>query len=335
MEEEILAYYKSNCPNLTNADLEMEELSNITDGWETEVFFFKLKSKLSKLPTPKPLILRIYPGQDAHVKSAWEYYAMEKLHELKYPVPEVFILEREKSPLGKPFVIMEYINGTIMGEGLGSPKVQKQFVELFMKLHSLNYRAFVDDTSFYTKDLVKMKLKSFRNVISHYQRKEYLPAIDWFDQKSNQIETDSFSPIHYDFHPYNILIWQEDKKPIVIDWGGFEISDYRIDLAWTLLLVSTYEKPQMRNIILKEYERIRGKAIVNIKFFEEIMALRRLFLIQASLTNGAEQLGMRPGAREEMKKNINHIKNVYSLFQDRTELEIPKIEELINQIEGK
>jgi aminoglycoside phosphotransferase (APT) family kinase protein len=334
-EEEILAYYKSCYPDVTNAYLEMEEFYNITDGWETEVFSFKLQSKLSKLPTPKHLILRIYPGQDAYVKSAREYNAMEKLHELEYPVPRVFLLEREKSPLGKPFVIMEYINGTIMGEGFDSPKVQRQFVELFMKLHSLDYRAFVADKSEYTKDLVKMKLREFRNVVSHYQKTEYLPVIDWFDHKSHQIVTDRFSPIHYDFHPYNILIRQEDKKPIVIDWGGFEISDYRIDLAWTLLLVSTYEKPQMRNIILKEYERIRGEVVDNLEFFEGIMALRRLFSIQASLTNGAEQLGMRPGAGEVMKKNINHIKNVYSLFQDRTELEIPEFEGLIDEIEGK
>jgi len=335
MEEEVLAYYKLCYPDVTNADLIVEEFCNITDGWETEVFSFKLKSKLSTLPTPKHLILRIYPGQDAYVKSVREFHAMKKLHELKYPVPRVFLLERENSPFNQPFVIMEYISGIIMGERFSSPEVQRQFVKLFTKLHSLNYRAFVTDTSPYKNDLVRMRLKDFRNIISHYKRKEYLPVIDWFDHESHKIITNTFSPIHFDFHPYNILIRKEDKKPIVIDWGGFEISDYRIDLAWTLLLVSTYERPQMRDIILKEYERISGEAVNYIEFFEGIMALRRLFSIQASLTNGAEQLGMRPGAGEEMKKNINHIKNVYSLFQDRTEMSIPKIEDLIDQIENK
>ncbi|MFX0151961.1 MAG: hypothetical protein ACFFAJ_14320, partial [Candidatus Hodarchaeota archaeon] len=72
MEEEILAYYELFYPDVMNADLEMEEFINITDGWETEVFSFKLKSKLNKLPTPKHLILRIYPGKDAYEKSARE-----------------------------------------------------------------------------------------------------------------------------------------------------------------------------------------------------------------------------------------------------------------------
>ncbi|MFX0185691.1 MAG: phosphotransferase family protein [Candidatus Hodarchaeota archaeon] len=335
MEEEFLAYYKSSYPDVTNVDLIVEEFCNITDGWETEVFSIKLKSKSNTLPTTKRLILRIYPGQDAYAKSAREFHAMKKLHELEYPVPRVFLLERENSPFNQPFVIMEYINGIIMGEKFNSHEVQKKFVELFTKLHSLDYKAFVTNASSYKKDLVRLKLKNFHNVISHYNRKEYLPVIDWFDHKSQSIITDRFSPIHYDFHPYNILIRKEDKKPIVIDWGGFEISDYRIDLAWTLLLVSTYERPHMRNVILKEYERISGEGVDNIEFFEGLMALRRLFLIQASLINGAEQHGMRSGAGEEMRKNINHIKNVYSLFQDRTEMNIPEIEDLIGQVENK
>jgi len=54
---------------------------------------------------------------------------------------------------------------------------------------------------------------------------------------------------------------QDDGKAFVIDWTSVDLADFRLDLAWTLLLTSTHWSPEVRDIILSEYERIAGKKL--------------------------------------------------------------------------
>lgn len=61
-------------------------------------------------------------------------------------------------------------------------------------------------------------------------------------------------------------------------------------------------------------------------------SLRRLFDISVSLSDGADKLGMRPGAEGLMKQNAGHIKNVYALLRDRTGITIPEIEVLLSSL---
>jgi len=132
---------------------------------------------------------------------------------------------------------------------------------------------------------------------------------------------------HGDFHGDNILI-RDDGAPFVIDWGNIRVSDRRADLAWTLLLSSTYGHPEMRPRILQEYERIAGCRMEDMEFFDVAACLRRLASICGSLDQGADQLGMRPGA-EGMMRNASHIRSVYDLLLERTGIRIPRIEALL------
>ncbi len=49
-----------------------------------------------------------------------------------------------------------------------------------------------------------------------------------------------YHPVHWDYHPGNVLL-RDDSSAVVIDWTQIDVSDPRFDLAWTLLLVSSYE----------------------------------------------------------------------------------------------
>ena len=130
-----------------------------------------------------------------------------------------------------------------------------------------------------------------------------------------------------DYHPYNILI-REDGAAFVIDWTNLDVSDYRLDLAWTLLLMSTYGNPGACELVLGEYERAAGRRVDQIEYFEIAACLRRLFSIVVSLESGAAALGMRPGA-EAMIKNVSHIESVHERLRDRTGITIPRVEKLL------
>lgn len=339
IQSRLLSFYEREFPSRESTQI--SSLTQITDGWENEVYSFTIEYEEATERKREYLILRIYPGNDAPQKSEREFNAMKQLHEIGFPVPEVLLLELDNSPFGKPFVIMEKINGRLMGPALSeSPDEKKQelltlFCKMFVDLHSLDWRPFAPEPSIYeTGDayiFINRWLSQAQRYMDDFQAKEYAPVLDWLKERSLDVPYERFSVTHGDYHPNNVLL-RNDGAAFVIDWGSVEVGDFRSDLAWTILLTSTYGNPEARDIILGEYERIAGCKIEQIEYFEVMAILRRLFSVSVSLNEGANKLGMRPGAEAMMKRNIGHIKNVYELLIDRTGITIPKIEILLETL---
>src|SRR5258708_34522726 len=104
--------------------------------------------------------------------------------------------------------------------------------------------------------------------------------------------------------------------------------DYRLDLAWTLLLVRAILGSAARDVMLKEYERLQGSQVEDFPFFEAIAATKRLASIYLSVTAGAESLGMRPGAEAGMLENPRHLLAARALLHESHGPRIPGIQSL-------
>ncbi len=313
------------------------DLVRIADGWETEVYSFAVEYEEAVRQSRLDLILRIYPGDDALEKSAREFKAMRQLFQVGFPVPQVLLLESEGRHLGKPYVIMEKIEGRPMGDVIDeSPDERKmelltQFCGMFVDLHTLDWRPFVPDPSLYeTRELSAIfgaELEGWRAYLHRFQMEAFDPVFDWLGEQIVGVRFGGPSVIHMDYHPWNILL-RDDGAAFVIDWGAVGVSDLRLDLAWTLLLMSTYGTPDAREMILGEYERVAEYRVEQIEFFDVVASLRRLASIAVSLSEGAEKLGMRAGA-EGMMQDLSHLTNVYGVLRDRSGIAIPAIEELL------
>ncbi|MHA2363073.1 MAG: phosphotransferase family protein [Candidatus Hodarchaeales archaeon] len=331
MERELEQYLRKNY--FQKDVFQFKTLDRITDGWETEVYSFSfLQNNISK-----ELILRIYPGNDAKEKSAREFKVMDYLHKNNYPVPEVLYLESDDSILGKPFVIMEKINPLSMGSKFmnSDRKTQEKIISLFcqklVELHNLDWKPFLKKDIKDPYYFINTKLGEFKNYIHRFQKYEFHPSLEWLSNKKSMVPCKKLSLTHNDYHFYNILL-DKDDKPFIIDWGNADIADYRMDLAWTLLLMSTYGRAKVREQILTTYDDIAGLRTENIEYFEVMACIRRLFSILVSLGEGAEELGMRPGAEDQIKQDKGHIENVYKLFQKYTRLELSGVENLLKNL---
>ena len=119
MAARLQTYYANSLPDRRGA--RVMGRTAISSGWESEVYAFDLfpgesapgeltPGSTKELPG-EPLIIRVYPGDDAWEKSAREFRGLRELHQAGYPIPEVSLLERDRSPFGKPFIIMERIEG--------------------------------------------------------------------------------------------------------------------------------------------------------------------------------------------------------------------------------
>ena len=315
-------------------------LTHVSAGWESEMYSFAAESGPAGARQCEELILRLYPGEDAYAKSAREHRGMSLLHGAGYPVPQVLVLERDDSPFGRPFVIMERISGQQMWPvWFGSPEEKQKellilFCQLFVRLHTLDWRPFVQDTtSFDVADpyaLLDRGLDRTRPYLERFPIAGFLPIVAWLEERRDLAPCRRPSIIHWDYHPANILLC-DDGSAVVVDWTQVAVSDSRFDLAWSLLLVSTYEGKVWYERILHEYERLAGAKVEQLAFFEVFACLKRLYSIVASLTYGPETVGMRPEAAAIMRQQLGPSKRVYDLLLERTGIQVPEMEELLAQ----
>ena len=112
MQQQIKAYYQATFADKQN--IQVSDPMRIADGWETEIFSFEIDYFLNGEPIHENIIMRMFPSNDAYEKSAKEFSVMRQLYAVGYPVPQVYHLEQENSTWGKPFILMERIEGGIM-----------------------------------------------------------------------------------------------------------------------------------------------------------------------------------------------------------------------------
>jgi aminoglycoside phosphotransferase (APT) family kinase protein len=313
------------------------ELAEISAGWESDMYSFTIESGPPGERRCDELILRIYPGEDAYAKSAREHRGMSLLHSAGYPVPQVLVLERDNSPFGRPFLIMERISGQQMWPvWFGSPEEKQKelltlFCQLFVRLHTVDWRPFVQDVTPYDAGdpyaLLDRELGRMRPYQERFPIPGFVPVAEWLVEQRDLVPCEQPSVIHWDYHPGNILLC-DDGSAVVVDWTQVDVSDSRFDLAWTLLLVSTYEGRVWYERILHEYERLAGVKVEQLAFFEVFACLKRLYSVVASLTYGPETLGMRPETAAIMLQQLGASKRVYDLLLERTGIKVPEVEEL-------
>ena len=313
------------------AGAEVIDLREINAGWESDVYAFDLLRD----GTREPLILRVYPGQDAWSKSAHEFESMRRLYGAGYPVPAVLLLARENSPLGRPFVIMERIDGRGMWhDTFHGPEAQQQarmelLCRLFVQLHTLDWRVFATDDAPAAGPFafVDRYLGLLEEYCKRFGQPGYLVLLDYLSAHRDAMACDRPAPVHNDFHPENILL-RDDGSAVVIDWTQFEISDPRFDLAWTMTLVGSQEGIGVRERILETYQSISPTPIHEIEAFEVFACAKRLASVTMSFSAGADAMGMRPGAEEMMRRQFPALARVYERLRSLTGLRVSEVDHL-------
>ena len=318
-------------------DIKLGDVSNITSGWESDVYAFDVEHGLPGSRDRANLILRVFPGDSAEAKAAHEYKSMRLLRDARYPVPRLFHLELGDTPIGRPFILMARIDGQVMWHMLDrAPDEEREslidrFCELQAKLHSLDWHDFHDvgsATAGWEDDpyfFIDGWLRQARELLEATPDIGLQPAIEWLAARRDDLTCSLPSPIHMDFHPANILV-RPDGFALVIDWTGFEISDPRFDLAWSLLLIHAYSGEEVRDSVFAGYEREMGKTVEHLDAFEVFACVRRLYTILVSLAGGAASMGMRPEAADTIREQIEPARRVYELLVERTGIPLPLVE---------
>jgi aminoglycoside phosphotransferase (APT) family kinase protein len=335
MQQRLQAYYESRLP--AEQAPQIENLVGITTGWEHEMYAFDLTYLAGKSRQREVLVLRIYDSDDAQEISAREFYGMRRLHEAGYPVPRVHALEPATGPIGKPFVIMERIEGQLYGTLLGTLSGDEKsalpvlFCELLVRLHRLDWRLFADYSLSYETGgaytFVDYYLADERATLQRHSLSGFVPVVEWLQQRRDDVPCTQPSVVHRDFHINNILI-RDDGSPVVIDWTGLHVSDRRVDLGWTLLGVEAWVGVERRNYLLREYERQAGTNIEHLAWFDVLAALWRLRHVVLLMSGREKKIGFHAGTRAMVEQEMNGLKRVYEILLERTSIRVPEAERL-------
>jgi aminoglycoside phosphotransferase (APT) family kinase protein len=337
-EPALRAYYQRTQPDLINPQISLDWVN--TKGWESEIYAFTLSYGTSEKPKSEKLVLRLLTGGGTDAGKD-EFRVLSVLNQAGYPVPKVFALGGFQDGLGGPFIIMQRIedgdfSSRFPQTSQDDQKPLKDFIGLFRLLHTLNWRDYVDDADHLAPP--DQPFFHFDQEMAIYDRlliqsgfTMFVPLMAWIKSRREKAYCAMSSLIHRDFHPDNILE-DQDGKLFVIDWTSAQISDYRFDLAWTLILFLAYSGKARRQMVLDEYERQLGHAVPELDFFEVISILRRIGAVMISIAAGADKLGMRPETVQAMQNDQEPLMQLFKRLRELTELDLPEIETFIEEM---
>ena len=208
----------------------------------------------------------------------------------------------------------------------------KEFSRIFVWLHQLDVKKlFPDFPRGRTQDYIDKLCDTGEELIKNSGMTWFRPMLEWLREKGLGVQSVDLSLIHQDYHMRNVL-QRDEGSLVVLDWTQAEPGDYRADLAWTMLLMSTYDLPSFREIILEGYEEAAGVKVRDIEYFEALAAFRRLLSITFSFVAGVDGFGLRPEALEMMKQSKRHLTEVYHRITDVTGILFPEFEGILENL---
>ena len=326
--------------------------TKMSGGWESDLFLVNLDFEEEGEQRSEEAVLKLYHGESGIQKARKESHALQQLTQMGYPVPHLLFSSIEdlgenleenlgESSFGRAMVAIEKIEGQVLARVLDGSSLEeqralmRQFCELYVRLHALDWKELMPDLEYaHIEDVFGSWLTQALAMVDQLLPGMFDPVIAWVQERRSEVSFERLSIIHGDFHAENLLL-RDDGKLYVIDWTNVDVSDFRYDLAWSLLLLRTQGQEKLASVMLEEYERLLGHSIEDLEFFEVIACCRRLFDIAASLRYGASTLGMRPEATTEMRGMAGHVRAVYALLQERTGCRLPEIEGLIGASYGE
>lgn len=318
--EAVQDYLKKLYPNITIADFE-----RLTSGFEADIYSFRMPG----IKRYDDFILRAYLGDGALAKIEREVSGMRHLSKLAYPVPELLLHEANTSILGQAFVIMEKLHGQSLWPALNTVSQAEEdtyledFAALQARLHRLDWQGFGDAST-----IIDNLLGDLRAEFTKFELKDFFPVADWLDKNRVPIVP---ALVHLDFHANNVFL-HPDKRMTVIDWSQFGLSDYRLDLSWTLLIMGDYGKAGWREKILESYKKASGYAVDNLDYFNVLSYNKFLYSNAIAFGSGADKAGLDPNSYMMSEEHKASIRSVYERMLAITRLSIPQVENLLGKV---
>jgi aminoglycoside phosphotransferase (APT) family kinase protein len=110
-------------------------------------------------------------------------------------------------------------------------------------------------------DSVKLRIKKYPEDLT-----EFKLVVDWLDENKTKNPCEELVVVHGDFHPFNIIVDEEETFQI-LDWTGINISDFRRDLSFATGAISAGMRKNLTSLFSEKYEELTGRKTKNLEYF--------------------------------------------------------------------
>lgn len=317
-------------------DAVISELRFLVSGFESEIYTFQLQRNGE---AQKSYILRLFTGAGAAKKLTHEARALFTLQKAGYPVPGLLLQETDPEILGKPFEIIEKLEGQALWPVLAASEPHKQhqllsrFGILLAQLHQLDWRPIIEYRDRYEANptlLLDEIISHYRSLYTKYNLRGFLQIVDWLDLHKQEV-TVLPAIVHQDFHANNVFLCSDDQL-YVIDWTQFALSDCRIDLCWSLLIMGDFGMADWKEPIMNAYTSHSRHRLEHMEYFHVIVAMKLLASTVISFQFSPEELGLRPETLQIPDEQTPIYRQLAQRLREVTGISIPELEDLLKRI---
>jgi aminoglycoside phosphotransferase (APT) family kinase protein len=323
----------------------VSRLGLLASGWETTVYEFAVERSVPRfrLPGSTPLVLRFYDGGGAEDKGTREYRSMRQLSAAGYRVPKPYLYERDRGPLGVPFLVMDRMRGGPLFAIKAFPPAFKTFSLGFLSfvrtqtaLHKLDPRSVAPEgvpQAFSAGDapagsmpLLDRVLHTVADRVERGPLPYLRDALEWARGRAAIYSEARPSLVHMDYHPQNVLVSGVHVTG-VIDWVNADLGDRHLDAATTavILATSSMEKPRwMRDnaagntlralfamLYFPAYHALAPVELDRFRYCQAVAALTRLSMLGMMRARGPESVGFRADAIEQVTPSVLRLLSRY------------------------
>ncbi|MEM9461451.1 MAG: phosphotransferase family protein [Myxococcota bacterium] len=161
----------------------------------------------------------------AHDVMAAEYALHQALRRLAMPVPEVYLFDDSAQLLARPYLVMEFIEGTTEVDPAARPDAMRQMAAFLARLHTIELEGTGLPALPLREDPREGALEYLPADPRHDRLRTVMQRMTTVDPSSNRR-----SLVHGDFWPGNVL-WRGGQIAAVIDWEDAAFGDPLSDLA--------------------------------------------------------------------------------------------------------
>ena len=251
---------------------------------------------------PREFLQKISTYKDGQEYLELEYNTLKILFENNLSVPQPVFIKLVPNTRNLPYFIMEKIEGVSFAEVKGkNPDLyeqltEKQFKEL-LKIHNLDLSVFpsipIPNIVENPYAAIDEKLSIFKLYLDGFPKEleELLPVYKWLVENKFQYPCKELVVTHGDFHSFNIMVGK-NQELIIIDWGAISITDFRMDVAYSVTTESYIDDEQISDTRMKRailatsiYEKLSGKKIEGLAYFMILACNFNLIRLYSQINN--------------------------------------------------
>lgn len=218
------------------------EVTRLTGGYDTDTFAFDISNAPENIPNE--LVLRLYRGMGDSDRVIQESTVQNAAHHGGHPVPLVPVNSEGHHLINRPFIVMERLRGSALGEQLDDPAVLKSLPGTlaglqadFHSLDSTGLRRRLAESGINVERMSPNNMLGRITQMTELVGSDDLVALNKWLLDRQPAEPTNPAICHGDLHPNNIL-YENGEVTGLIDWGNVMFTHPEYDVAVTRLIIS-------------------------------------------------------------------------------------------------